>query len=174
MIHAECRRLKSRPHPTPPPGPLLPAEHTMGTRQNEDLSAKIMSKEVEHRATDACVPPQAQCEPALPHTIQFIQRFIHSSSLSLSFPSSSASSPPSGCRWRSEQRGGEGRQEMIMQQAAVLHPDAVRHTRLFSSFSRAAAAPEHTQHAGRHAHTHTQLLNAPTPTQHTHTMKHKR
>lgn len=56
---------------------------------------------------------------------------------------------------------------MIMQQAAVLHPDAARHTRLFSSFSRAATPPEHTEHAARHAHAHTHTharpLNTPTP-----------
>lgn len=74
------------------------------------------------------------------------------------------SPPPTPPLWLPlEERavGGEGRQKMIMQQAAVLHPDAARHTRPFSSFSRAATAPEHTEHAT--TCTHTRPLNTPTP-----------
>lgn len=68
------------------------------------------------------------------HTIHFIQWFIHSPSQWLSSPFLPPPLPPAVAGVRGE---GEGQQAMIMQQAAVLHPVAGKHThtRWFSSFS---------------------------------------
>lgn len=47
---------------------------------------------------------------------------------------------------------GEGQPAMIMQQAAVLHPDATRHTQLFSSFLAVVPMPIYTEHTRRTTH----------------------
>lgn len=113
-----------------------------------------LSTEVKHGESDACVPAQAKYEPLTQYNsfsssfILLCSPFLSSGSLLLL--------PPSGCRWRSERRGGEGRQKMIMQQAAVLHPDAARHTHThgYSVPSQELRRQQNTLNMRDHMHTH--------------------